>query len=509
MKYHCLQKKEANQRKERYAERFLQELSGEYTMDRRGFLTSGLAAGAAVWPGTPSDASDVIVQETNKRTEDLGISAIPIFCSHEHWGSINSIGHIAEGFRADVYAGAKPRRKTALLDLIVDPYFGGCLHGSGKNVNQLIQSKLGESDLHNAALNQPVKVLEAIRESLRVNQFVGTYQCIRRGILFAYEYDINKDGASAIRKSDKAIANNYGRIFEWYRELMKKSHFSELIRPVHPEYFVREESSAGARKELSFTHTIMRIDPLLDLWKSKSTRRDGLAEIAGVEPVDAKSWRDFLDKIFSIAERKGCTGVKQLQAYHRNLNFEFHRDSEVKFSGDLIPEEKNVFKDWVMHECCKRAHGRGWPHQIHVGTHNMPHSDPLPLQHLARRYPKQKIVMLHCWPYLQEAGFLAKYFPNIYIDTCWQPVLSPNFFHQAMLTWLQYVPTNKITMGNDATSIEMAVGASLFTREILGSALQSLRLTSGVSLKDAQRAAADLMHNNAVSIYGIGKRFTL
>ena len=75
-------------------------------MDRRGFLTSGLAAGAAVWPGTPSDASDVIVQETDKRTEDLGINAIPIFCSHEHWGSINSIGQVAEGFRADVYAGA-------------------------------------------------------------------------------------------------------------------------------------------------------------------------------------------------------------------------------------------------------------------------------------------------------------------------------------------------------------------------------------------------------------------
>lgn len=478
-------------------------------MDRRGFLTSGLAAGAAVWPGTPSDASDVIVQETDKRTEDLGINAIPIFCSHEHWGSINSIGQVAEGFRADVYAGAKPQRKTTLLDLIVDPYFGGCLHGTGVNPNQLIKSKLGETDVHLAAMKNPVKVIQVMREALRVNQFVGTYQCIRRGILFAYEYDINKDDASAIRKADKAIANNYGRIFEWYRELMKKSHFSDLIRPVHPEYFVREESSAGSRKELAFTHTIMRIDPLLDLWKPKSSRREGLAKVVGVEPVDAKSWREFLDKIFILADRKGSTGIKQLQAYHRNLNFEFHRDIEVKFSGDLIPEEKNVFKDWVMHECCKRAHDRGWPHQVHVGTHNMPHSNPLPLQHLARRYPKQKIVMLHCWPYLKEAGFLAKYFPNMYIDTCWQPVLSPQFFHQAMLTWLQYVPTNKITMGNDATSIEMAVGASLFTREILADTLIELSRNAGVSSNDIRRTATDMFHNNAVNIYSTGKILTV
>jgi len=435
----------------------------------------------------------------------LGINEIPIFCTHEHWGSINSIGQTAEGYRADVYAGARPKRKTTLLDLLVDPYFSGCLHGAGQHVNHLIQTKLGESDLHLAALKDPAKALKAIREALRVNQFIGTYQCIRRGILSAYGYDINNDDAAAIRKADKAIAENYGRIFTWYRQLMQKVHFSELIRPVHPEFFVRQESADAARKELAFTHTIMRIDPLLELWKPKSPRREGLAKITDIEPFDAKSWRDFLDTIFSLAKRNGSTGIKQLQAYHRNLHFAIHPDSEVKFQGDLNSAEVNIFKDWVVHECCKRAHDRGWPHQVHVGTHNMPHSDPLPLQHLARRYPKQKIVMIHCWPYLEEAGFLAKYFPNLYIDTCWQPVLSPQFFRRAMLAWLQYVPTNKITTGNDATSIEMAVGSSLFTREILAETLAELSRNAGVSAHDIRRTAVAMLHNNAVNLYRIGE----
>ncbi len=478
-------------------------------MDRRGFLASGLAAGAAVWPSTPSDAAETNVQETDKRTEDLGIHEIPIFCSHEHWGSINSIGYAAEGFRADVYAGAKPQRKTTLLDLLVDPYFGGCLQGLGINPNQLMKSKLGESDLHSAALKHPAKVMQAIREVLRVNQLVGTYQCIRRGIHFAYDDDINEDTATAIRKADQAIAENYGRIFDWYRQLMQKANFKELIRPVHPEFFVRQESAEAARKELAFTHTIMRIDPLLDLWRSKSPRRDGLAEIAGVEPVDAKSWREFLDAIFNLAERKGNTGIKQLQAYHRDLNFTFRSDSKVKFQGDLTSGERHVFEDWVVHECCQRAHDRGWPHQVHVGTHNMPDSNPLPLQHLARRYPRQKIVMLHCWPYLDEAGFLAKYFPNMYIDTCWQPVLSPQFFRQAMLVWLQYVPTNKITMGNDATSIEMAVGSSLFTREILANTLIEISRSAGITTNGIRRTAVDMLYNNAVKIYQRGEIYSV
>ena len=38
-----------------------------------------------------------------------------------------------------------------------------------------------------------------------------------------------------------------------------------------------------------------------------------------------------------------------------------------------INRQRLAFQDWIMHECCKQAHDRGWPHQVHVGTHNLPH----------------------------------------------------------------------------------------------------------------------------------------
>ena len=44
----------------------------------------------------------------------------------------------------------------------------------------------------------------------------------------------------------------------------------------------------------------------------------------------------------------------------------------------------------------------------------LPDSNPLPLQKLARNYPNQKIVQLHCWPYQREAGYLAKLHSNVY-----------------------------------------------------------------------------------------------
>ncbi len=65
--------------------------------------------------------------------------------------------------------------------------------------------------------------------------------------------------------------------------------------------------------------------------------------------------------------------------------------------------------------------------------------------------------MIHCWPFLEEAGTLARQNPNFYIDTCSQPILNPAFFRTAIAQWWKYVPSGKITCGHDATTVEMAV----------------------------------------------------
>jgi hypothetical protein len=253
----------------------------------------------------------------------------------------------------------------------------------------------------------------------------------------------------------------------------------------------------------------MRIDPLLELWKKVSPRRDGLARIAGVEPKDATTWRAFIAGLFDLAAAHQAGGIKQLQAYTRPLEYLPRQDNEVVWSGDLSAGQVRIFQDWVMHECCKQANDRSWIHQVHVGTNNITESSPMPLGPLAQRYPHMKIVMLHCWPFLREAGWLAKYHQNIYITTCWQPVLNPAFFLEAMTGWLNYVPIHKLTCDHDSTSVEMAVGSSLFTREILGEALRERSAHLGMTERDLTGIALDMLHNNMVAIYGIGKRIPL
>lgn len=242
----------------------------------------------------------------------------------------------------------------------------------------------------------------------------------------------------------------------------------------------------------------------MDLWKEESPRRNALSRIAGIEPADARSWREFIKRLFDLAAENHTTGIKQLQAYNRTLQYQHRSDLEISFRGALNENEIIAFQDWVMHECCKQAHERHWTHQVHVGTHNLTGSNPLPLQALSERYPHMNIVMIHCWPFFKEAGYLAKNRPNMYIDTCWLPVLNPNFLCEALDIWLNYVPNHKIMLGHDSTSIEMAAGSSLFTREILAEKLTYQQKMLQLPSSELLVMAADMLHNNAVRLFRIG-----
>lgn len=435
------------------------------------------------------------------------ISTIPNFCGHEHWGSFTSNNPYVpeqDGFRSDFYAGAVPQIPTSVWDVLLDPYLMGWFFGEGRDPYAAARAA-GYNSPNDWWKVNPKATLKAFEELARSSEMTGTYQCTCRGIQLLYGVNLLNYKLEDWQKADSLIRIKYANMYVGYKNDMKKAHFTELIRPVHPEFYFQKHSEESAKEELAFTHTIMRIDPFMDFWNITNKRRDNLAKVAGVEPTDATSWRAFLKFYFDLAEQNHTTGIKQLQAYRRNLDYKPRKDEEVKFRGELSPEEVTVFQDWVMNECCRLANDRKWVHQIHVGTHNMPFSSPMPLAALGARYPNMKIVMLHCWPYFNEVAFLAKNKPNFYIDNCWIPVLSPSLYRLALDTYLNYVPYSKIMLGHDCTTIEMAVGSSLFTREILEEKLLAQKKMLKLSDQQLKNAALDMLQNNAVKLYGFGE----
>ena len=424
-----------------------------------------------------------------------GLDRIPNFCTHEHWGSVSSIGYTPGMFEADTIAGALPEYPTSLFHLLVDPYMSGNLHGAGKD---------SAVDLDELAKESPAEAVKMLVPLLEENKLTGTFLTTRLGIEYLYGCHLDLEDLSMMEALNESIAANYSSLFDWYENAMQKVGFTGLIRPVHPEFYFTIDNE-DARHELGFTRTVMRIDPLLSFWED-SERKEKLFEKVRGEARDTASWRVFLEKLITIAREQGCLGIKQLQAYMRHLDFEKPEDGTVKFCGNLTKNEQIIFQNWVVNECSKLANELNWPHQVHVGTHNLQESNPLPLQKLARNYPKQKIVQLHCWPYQREAGHLAKSYPNVYIDTCWQVVLNPDFLRESLVQWLHYVPLSKITMGNDSTSIEMAAGSSLISRTILMESLDSHFSAWYIGEQNKMDIVHDFMHNNAVDVYGYGEK---
>ncbi len=489
--------------------------------NRRIFIQhSGLILGGILSPlslkstDAPFDPETAVHknQQIAKRDTlgELGIESIPNFCSHEHWGSLDSIGQAPEqsGFRCDTTAGAQPLQPASIWDLILDPYQGWWLSASGRDPHAGAK-RAGYNVIQEWWKASPLDALNSYKEMVGSSMLTGGFQCTRKGILELYGTDIAKFELEDWKNLDAKIQAAYADIFSWYQQAMKKANFSELIRPVHPEFYVQEDTPRSKQKELSFTHTILRIDPFLDLWTDENPRREALSGIAGIEPVDAKSWREFISGIFDLAHKNKTTGIKQLQAYSRPLHFLPRKDTEVTFRGELNANEIICFQDWVMHECCKQANDRKWVHQVHVGTNNIAESGPLPLEALAKRYPDMNLVMIHCWPFLKEAGYLAKHVPNIYIDTCWMPVLNPAYLREALSMWMNYVPVHKIMLAHDSTSVEMATGSSLFTREILTEILLNQQNSLQISTTQLREFATDMLQNNAVRLYRIGEQFRL
>ena len=74
-----------------------------------------------------------------------------------------------------------------------------------------------------------------------------------------------------------------------------------------------------------------------------------------------------------------------------------------------------------------------------------------------------------------------------------------------MTSWLNYVPGHKITCDHDSTSVEMGVGSSLFTREIIAQVMAERAGHLAMKHQDLRRVALGFLHNNSVAIYGVGQ----
>jgi uncharacterized protein len=125
-------------------------------------------------------------------------------------------------------------------------------------------------------------------------------------------------------------------------------------------------------------------------------------------------------------------------------------------------------------------------------------ADPSYLKPLIERFRKTPFVLLHCYPFVREAGWLAHVYGNVWFDIS---LTIPHVSRpaEAVREALELAPVSKLLYASDAARTpELYYLAAKWWREALADVLTDL-----LPADEAEAAARQILRENAVGLYGL------
>jgi hypothetical protein len=152
------------------------------------------------------------------------------------------------------------------------------------------------------------------------------------------------------------------------------------------------------------------------------------------------------------------------------------------------------------------------PVQIHTGYGDtdlhLARANPLLLTDLLRELAPTgaPVLLLHCYPYHREAGYLAQVFPHVYLDVGLATHNLGRGSAAVLAETLELAPFGKMLFSTDAFALAelYLLGAKLFRRG-LGSFLAAGVEADDWTTEDADRIAAMIGAGNARRVYGLAE----
>ena len=212
--------------------------------------------------------------------------------------------------------------------------------------------------------------------------------------------------------------------------------------------------------------------------EGEGTSWDELGELAGCRalPVLRLETRgEHAAAETSTARERGYAGLKTIAAYRGGLDrVSDHVVAALEANeatGDPLPVQVHSgFGDWDLHL---------W------------RADPSYLKPLIERFRDTSFVLLHCYPFVREAGWLAHVYGNVYFDLSLtiphvsQPV-------RALEEALELAPVSKLLYASDAARTpELYLLAATWWRDALADVLTD------------EADARMILRENALGVYGL------
>jgi uncharacterized protein len=208
-----------------------------------------------------------------------------------------------------------------------------------------------------------------------------------------------------------------------------------------------------------------------------------MGELAGcrARPVLRIETRTRAEVDVALAREHGFAALKTIAAYRGGLRLE----DDHPLWGVLGTNEQT---------------GDPLPVQVHCGFGDsdllLPLADPAWLKPVIERFEQTPFVLLHCYPFVREAGWLAHVYANVYFDlslTIPYVARPAEMLRQA----LELGPISKLLYASDAARApELYFLAAKRSRDALAEVLPEL-----VPGGQAEEAGRSILRENALRLY--------
>jgi predicted TIM-barrel fold metal-dependent hydrolase len=224
----------------------------------------------------------------------------------------------------------------------------------------------------------------------------------------------------------------------------------------------------------------------------------------GREFGDLDAFTDFVSGLIAENVKNGSVCIKNAIAYDRTVNFkETEKDKAAKvFSSDASAEDIRHFQDYLFLYICRVAAELDVPVQCHTGLGCLDGTRAIGLNEIIEKNPETKFVLFHAsFPWTNDVLALLHNYPNVYVDICWLPLLSPTAAVNTLHELIEVGTSDKICWGCDTWTSEESYGARLAVNSVLTDVLDAKVSSGYLCANGAEQVARNILFNNAKTLY--------
>jgi uncharacterized protein len=233
-------------------------------------------------------------------------------------------------------------------------------------------------------------------------------------------------------------------------------------------------------------------------------RIERVAEEAMADRVALEDLRDRVCAEVAAARGRGFVGLKTIAAYRTGLDIGPPDPTAAAAALAAAPGRlaDKALLELVLDDAlaANAASGDPLPVQVHCGFGDadlrLARADPALLGPLVERYRDTPFVLLHCYPFIRQAGWLAHVYGNVHLDVS---LTIPHVWRaaEAIREALELAPVSKLLYASDAARTPelyylAAKGWRAALAEVLADALEP---------DEAELAGRRVLRENALALY--------